>query len=60
MDVAHLGYYDPQVWTFVDYGHVGRRDYQRYAVRVGDVGDDLNKAAGDLLKGVLGGGGGGE
>jgi len=44
VDVAHLGYYDPQVWTFVDYGHVGRRDYQRYAVRVGDVGDDLRTA----------------
>jgi hypothetical protein len=42
--VTHHGYYDPQAWVFVDYSHVGHRDYQRYAVNVGVVGDELRHA----------------
>jgi hypothetical protein len=44
VNVVRFDYYDPQVWTFVDYRHVARRDYQRYAVRVDQVGDGLRNA----------------
>jgi hypothetical protein len=40
----YYGYYDPHSWTFVDYAHVGHRNYQRHAVRVDDIGADIRHA----------------
>jgi hypothetical protein len=40
----YYGYYDPHTWTFVDYAHIGHRNYHRYAVRVDDVGVDIHHA----------------
>jgi hypothetical protein len=41
---VYHGYYDPHVWSFVHYDHIGDRHHQRYAVRVGDVGDHVRHA----------------
>ena len=40
----YYGYYDPYTWTFVDYAHIGHRNYSRHAVRVDDIGADIRLA----------------